>query len=80
MSRIIGAMVLDDASQTFIGHHPRQMALTAKEYAAYWGVHRSTVIRWIKSGKVKVEQPGGKRGRLFILVGDKYEALSNPDQ
>ncbi len=40
--------------------------LTPKEYAEFHGVHRSTVIRWIKAGKITVVRPGGNRGWFFI--------------
>jgi excisionase family DNA binding protein len=40
--------------------------ITVKEYAAYRGVHPSTVIRWITDGRVPAEQPAGKKGRFAI--------------
>lgn len=42
--------------------------MSPKEYAAYKGVHRITIMRWIKAGILKVEQPAGKGGRVLIPV------------
>jgi len=42
--------------------------VTVKEYAEYRGVHPSTVIRWIKEGRVPAEQPAGRKGTYAIPV------------
>ena len=51
--------------------------ITAKEYADYRGVHASTVIRWIKNGRVPAEQPAGKKGAYAIpaamIIENKHE-------
>lgn len=42
--------------------------LRVKEFAALYGVCESTVRAWIRGGKVKFEQPAGKRGTILIIV------------
>ncbi len=32
--------------------------------------HRNTVYNWIRAGKIKHIRPGGKRGKIFIKVGE----------
>jgi excisionase family DNA binding protein len=57
--------------------------VTPEQLAPWWGVHRSTVIRWIKEGKLRCKRlPGGKYripindARLFDhgLYSQKYTA------
>jgi len=43
--------------------------MTAKEYAAFWKVHPSTVMRWIRKGRIPAEQPNGPHGEYFIPRG-----------
>ena len=43
--------------------------LRVKEYAQRYGVSESTVREWIRNGKVKFEQPAGKKGRIFLYDG-----------
>lgn len=40
--------------------------LTVKEAASHWGVALSTIHRWVKDGRIRVHQPAGKKGRIFI--------------
>lgn len=40
--------------------------VSVKEYAEYRGVHRNTIIKWIRAGRIAAEQPAGKRGRYAI--------------
>lgn len=51
-----------------IGNIPmvKSAFITPKEFADFRGVHRSTVIRWIKMGHLPAEQPAGKKGRYDI--------------
>jgi predicted site-specific integrase-resolvase len=42
--------------------------VSPKEYAAFRGVHWTTVIRWIKAQRLPAEQPAGKKGRYAIPV------------
>jgi len=40
--------------------------LCIKEYATLYGVHASTVRRWIRAGRLQFEQPAGRGGRIFL--------------
>lgn len=40
--------------------------LSVKEAANYWGVAESTIRRWVADGKIRVHQPAGTKGRIFI--------------
>jgi excisionase family DNA binding protein len=40
--------------------------ISVPEYAAYRGVHRNTIMKWIREGRVPAEQPAGKKGRWAI--------------
>lgn len=40
--------------------------ITTQEYAVAWRVHPSTVMRWIRKGRIPFEQPNGKHGEYFI--------------
>lgn len=43
--------------------------VTTREYAAIWGVHPSTVMRWIKKKRIPADQPNGEHGEYFIPRG-----------
>jgi len=55
----------------------RPAFVTPKEYAEYRGVHLSTIMRWIKQGRVPAEQPAGKKGR-YAIPAELLEKIAYP--
>ena len=57
-----------------INTDPKSEYVSAKEFAAIRSVTAETIRRWFKAGILQGDQPGGNKGRVFILrseVGKK---------
>ena len=53
--------------------------MTIAQYAAYRGIHRQTVLKWIKAKKIPAEQVAGRKGKYSIPLIEKGEGRFWPD-
>jgi excisionase family DNA binding protein len=56
--------------------------ISVQDYAKYRGVHRNTIMKWIRAGRVPAEQPAGKNGkwaipREMIIENPTYPPLAD---